>query len=452
MLSGLSQEMWQLIAFRGLQGLGAGALFPIALAIIGDIFAPSERGKYQGFFGAVFGLSSLLGPGLGGLITDNFGWQWIFYVNVPIGAVVLVIIWRTLPTVRDPNAERNIDYLGAALFIAALVPFLIGLTNKQFGEWTDPEVGGLIALGFLLGAAFVWAESRAKEPIIPLALFRIRAFTASVLAIFLAAMGFFAVVVFLPRWYQVVGGTSATEAGYQILPLLAGLIVSAVASGQIVARTGRYKALIFGALLLFAVGLFLLTNLRADTPEPLIWLWMAVTGLGVGPTFAVFTLVVQNTVPVRQLGAATSNVTLFQQLGGTIGLAITGTIFGSVMLEEVPRQMSAAGVPEQVVSGFQSGGSSTLNDLSRVGDLGASILSQVPEQFRSAVEPFIPAMVTGIHEAISIATASTFAVGIGTALLAALLVLVFLPGVKMGEGSEPAESPDRVPTPVPSTD
>jgi EmrB/QacA subfamily drug resistance transporter len=452
MLSGLSQEMWQLIAFRGLQGLGAGALFPIALAIIGDIFAPSERGKYQGFFGAVFGLSSLLGPGLGGLITDNFGWQWIFYVNVPIGVVVLVIIWRTLPTVRDPNAERNIDYLGAALFIAALVPFLIGLTNKQFGEWTDPEVGGLIALGFLLGAAFVWAESRAKEPIIPLALFRIRAFTASVLAIFLAAMGFFAVVVFLPRWYQVVGGTSATEAGYQILPLLAGLIVSAVASGQIVARTGRYKALIFGALLLFAVGLFLLTNLRADTPEPLIWLWMAVTGLGVGPTFAVFTLVVQNTVPVRQLGAATSNVTLFQQLGGTIGLAITGTIFGSVMLEEVPRQMSAAGVPEQVVSGFQSGGSSTLNDLSRVGDLGASILSQVPEQFRSAVEPFIPAMVTGIHEAISIATASTFAVGIGTALLAALLVLVFLPGVKMGEGSEPAESPDRVPTPVPSTD
>ena len=181
----------------GCRASAPGALFPIALAIIGDIFAPSERGKYQGFFGAVFGLSSLLGPGLGGLITDNFGWQWIFYVNVPIGAVVLLVIWRTLPTVRDPNAERNIDYLGAALFIAALVPFLIGLTNKQFGEWTDPEVGGLIALGFLLGAAFVWAESRAKEPIIPLALFRNRAFTASVLAIFLAAMGFFAVVVFL---------------------------------------------------------------------------------------------------------------------------------------------------------------------------------------------------------------------------------------------------------------
>ena len=265
-------------------------------------------------------------------------------------------------------------------------------------------------------------------------------------------MGFFAVVVFLPRWYQVVGGASATESGYQILPLLGGLIVSAVASGQIVARTGRYKALILGALLVFAVGLFMLTNLRADTPDALLWLWMAVTGLGVGPTFAVFTLVVQNSVPVRQLGAATSNVTLFQQLGGTIGLAITGTIFGSVMLEEVPRQMAAAGVPEPVVSGFSTGGSSTLNDLSSVGDLGASILSQVPEQFRAQVEPFIPAMVDGIHQAFSIATASTFVVGVGTALLAALLVLVALPGVKMGEGSEPVASADRVSTPVPSTD
>src|SRR5688500_12085421 len=144
LLCGLSQEMWQLIAFRGLQGLGAGALFPIALAIIGDIFAPSERGKYQGFFGAVFGVSSIIGPAIGGLITDNFGWHWVFFVNLPLGAVVLFIIWRTLPTHRDRDADRHIDYRGAALLVAALVPILIGFTNKQFGEWTDPDVGGLI--------------------------------------------------------------------------------------------------------------------------------------------------------------------------------------------------------------------------------------------------------------------------------------------------------------------
>ena len=267
-LCSLSQEMWQFILFRGIQGLGAGALFPVALAIIGDIFAPSERGRYQGFFGAVFGVSTLVGPALGGLITDNFGWHWIFLVNVPIGLVVLVVIWRTLPTRIASDVDRHIDYLGAAVLAVALVPLLIGFTNKQFGEWTDLDVGGLIALGLLLIPVFVLVESRAKEPILPLRLFRIRDFTASVLAFFLAAMGFFAAVVFLPRWFQVVNGNSATESGYQILPLLLGLIVSAIATGQIVSATKRYKALTVTALLVTALGLFLLTNIRPDTPEP----------------------------------------------------------------------------------------------------------------------------------------------------------------------------------------
>jgi EmrB/QacA subfamily drug resistance transporter len=429
--------MFQFIAFRGLQGLGAGALFPVALAIIGDIFAPSERGKYQGFFGAVFGLSSLVGPALGGIITDNVGWHWIFYVNVPIGAVVLYIIWRTLPSHHEPDADRHIDYLGAATFVAALVPILIGFTNKQSADWTDPQVGGLIALGLALAAVFVWVESRAKEPILPLHLFRIRAFSASVIAIFLAAMGFFAVVVFLPRWFQVVAGASATESGYQILPLLFGLIVSAVGSGQLVARTRRYKLLIFLALLLLAFGLFLLTNLRADTPVPLLWLWMAVAGIGIGPTFAVFTLIVQNAVPVRELGSATSSVTLFQQVGGTVGLAIVGSIFGSVFLDEVPERLTAAGVPPEFASQFASGGGDALNQIGGVGDLGASILAQVPEPLRPTVEPLIPGIVDAIHQAFSIATAATFVVGIASALIAAFVVLVVLPAGRIGWGSAP---------------
>ena len=447
-LAGLSADMAQFIAFRGLQGLGAGALFPVALSIIGDIFAPSERGKYQGFFGAVFGLSSLIGPALGGLITDTVGWHWIFYVNVPIGAIVLYIIWRTLPTHRERDADRHIDYLGAAVFVAALVPILIGFTNKASAEWTDAEVGGLIGLGAFLMAVFVWVESRAKEPILPLGLFRIRAFTASVIAIFLAAMGFFAVVVFLPRWYQVVAGASATESGYQILPLLGGLIVSAVLSGQLVARTGRYKALILGALVLLAVGLFLLTNLRADTPRPLIWLWMAIAGLGIGPTFAVFTLVVQDAVPVRELGSATSGVTLFQQVGGTVGLAIVGSIFGSVFLEEVPRQLTANGVPAQVANAFAQEGTGALNEIGGVGDLGAAILAQVPPAFRDVVEPLIPGIVDGIYQAFSLATAATFVMGIASAILAALVVLVVLPagriGQREGEQGELAEQADPV--------
>lgn len=446
LLCGLSQEMWQFILFRGIQGLGAGALFPVALAIIGDVFAPSERGKYQGFFGAVFGVSSLIGPAIGGVITDTIGWHWVFFVNLPLGALVLFIIWRTLPTHKAADVDRHIDYLGATLLVAALVPILVGFTNKQFGEWTDPDVGGLIAVGLLLAAAFVWAESRAREPILPLSLFRIRAFTVSVAAMFLAVMGFFAAVVFLPRWYQVVEGTSAAESGYQILPLLMGLIVSAVASGQIVARTGRYKPLIVGALVVLAVGLFALTNLRPDTPGPLVWLWMLVTGVGIGPAFAVFILVVQNSVPVRQLGVGTSALTLFQQVGGTVGLAITGTLFGSVFLEEVPRQLVEAGVPAQFAGQFTSGGGQALNNLAGVGDLGAAILAQVPEAVRPQVEPLIPAIVDAIYEAFSIATAATFVMGIATALLAALVVLVFMPKVRAGAGAEAAAQPSRRPT------
>jgi EmrB/QacA subfamily drug resistance transporter len=438
-LCAISGQMWQFIAFRGLQGLGAGALFPISLAIIGDIFAPSERGKYQGFFGAVFGISSLIGPAIGGILTDTVGWHWIFLVNLPLGLVVLVVIWRTLPTRIERGVERTIDYLGAAVFVAALVPTLIGLTNKQFGEWTDPDVGGLIAIGLGLATLFVWVESRAREPILALSLFRIRAFSASVFAMFFAAMGFFAAIVFMPRWYQVVQGSSATESGYQILPLLGGLIVSAIISGQLVARTGRYKALIATALVVLAIGLTLLTNLRPETPAPLVWLWMAITGIGIGPAFAVFTLAVQNSVPMEELGTATSSLTLFQQVGGTVGLAITGTIFGSALLRELPGQLLAAGVPEPVAKGFATGGSSTLNNLSGVGDLGARILAGMSPEVRAQVQPFIDGIVKGIHEAFSIATASTFTVGIITALFAALLVTIGLPSARMGATAEVGE-------------
>jgi EmrB/QacA subfamily drug resistance transporter len=434
-LCGISQEMWQFIAFRGLQGLGAGALFPVALSIIGDIFPPSERGKYQGFFGAMFGIAFLIGPAIGGLITDNIGWHWIFFVNIPLGLIVLFVIWRTLPGLHDESNKPTIDYRGAVLLIAALVPVLIGFTNKQFGEWTDPDVGGLIILGLVFVGIFVIAEARAKDPIVPLGLFRNAAFRASVAAMFLAAVGFFAAVVFLPRWFQVVLGSSATESGYQILPLVGGLIVAAIGSGQLVARTGIYKPIIVGAMLLLAGGLFLMSNIRPDTPLPLLWVEMFVTGLGIGPAFAIFTLVVQSSVPMAQLGAGTSNLTLFQQVGGTVGLAITGTLFTSTLLDEIPGQLVSAGVPEQFVSQFPITGDA-LNQLTGVGDLGAAILAQVPPAFQEQVAPLIPAIVEGIHAAFSIATGATFVIGVVTALAAAAVVLVGLPGGRMQELAE----------------
>src|SRR2546425_6608311 len=443
-LSGFSREMWQLIGFRALQGLGAGALFPVALAVIGDMYDPSERGKYQGLVGAVFGLSSLIGPAIGGVITDTIGWQWIFFVNLPVGAIVFAVIWRTLPSVRPSATAPRIDYLGASVLVAALVPILIGLTNKQFGSWTDPSVGGLIGAGLVIAAVLVWVESRAVDPIIPLALFRNRSFTISVIAMFMASMAFFTPIVFLPRWFQVVGGASATQSGYQILALLGGLIISATLSGQLVARTGRYRELALGAPVVLAIGLFLLSNLRADTPLPLLWSWMFVTGVGVGPIFSIFTLVVQGAVAPRQIGTATSSLTLFQQIGGSVGLAAAGTVFGARLLEEVPRQLAASSLPREIIGALPSSGG-VLNQLSGVGNLGQAILASAPPAARAQLEPFVPEIVAAIYRAFSLATASTFVFGIAAAVVAVLTVAL-LREVPVRVPPADARSPEEEPT------
>ena len=443
-LSGLSQTMEEFILFRGIQGLGGGAVFPIALAVVADLYTPAERGKYLGLFGAVFGVSSLVGPGLGGLITDTVGWHWIFYINIPIGLISLFILWRLLPAIKRPDAAQHIDYIGAAVFTAAITPFLIGLSNKQTGQWADPAVGGLMLVGVVLAAVFVFIESRAADPIVPLDLFRIRTFSISVASMFLAAFGFFTLVIFLPRWFQTVAGASATESGYNILPLLAGLIFSAIASGQIVARVGRYKLLMAGSLALLAVALFLFTNLRAETDRPVLWFWMALAGLGIGPSFAVFTLIVQNAVSPDRIGVATGSLTFFQQIGGTVGLTLAGTVLGDRLVTEIPTQMLASGVPQPLIDQFTSNPAAAQQlDLTGTGDLGARILAVVPDAFKATVEPVIPAIVHGIHEAISIAIASTFWIGIGGAIIAAVLVLL-LHEVPMRETFEIEDySPER---------
>ena len=425
-LSGLSQNMTQLIAFRGLQGIGAGSLFPIALAVIGDLFSPAERGKYQGLFGAVFGIAFIVGPLVGGFLTEQVSWHWIFYVNVPIGLVSLFFISRLLPTVKNPRATRNFDILGGLIFTIATGFLLVGLTQKgqtnatthALNQWTDPTVGGFILIALVGIALFVWAESRAKEPIVPLNLFRNRTYAASMVATFFAAFAFFGAIIFLPRWFQIVQGYSPTNSGLAALPLMVGLIFSSIASGLIVARTGRYKWLTVGAIVLMGISTALMTQLRADTPVPIVWAWMFISGLGVGPTFAVFTLIVQNAVPFNMLGVATSNLTFFRQIGGTVALAIVGTLFASSFQEQLAPQMLASGVPAAVVDGFTQAmhsGALDFNQLTGTGNLGQSIAAAQP-----ALAPVVPQIVAGIHKAFSLGVASTFIIGVGASILAAL--------------------------------
>src|SRR5579859_801906 len=440
-LSGLSQTMWQLILFRAIQGLGAGALFPISLAVIGDLFTPRERGKYQGLFGAVFGIAFLVGPGLGGTLTDNFSWHWVFYVNLPIVLIALGVIAWLLPTVRRPDAGRNVDYAGVLTFAAAIVPILIGLTNAENGDWGSVGVWGLILLGVVFLAIFVWVESRAREPMIPLHLFKIRTFSISMIAVFTAMFGFFGAVVFLPLWYQVVQGASATESGYKLLPFLFGLILSSVVSGQIVSRTGHYKWLAAGALAVAAVGVALMTNLRADTPDLTLWFWMFLAGLGIGPSMAVFTIIVQNAVPFEELGAATSDLTLFRQIGGTVGLTFAFTLFRNFANGDLFRQQfAAAGVPAQILNGMPAGGVSGAN-LTEVGGVNpiTQMIASLPAKAQAVVEPFSAQMTDGFRRAFSIALANSMWLGVGALVVAVLSVAMLheLP-LRHGFGTEAA--------------
>ena len=440
-LSGVSQTMEQLVFFRGVQGLGAGALFPISLAIIGDLFTPAERGKYQGLFGAVFGLSAIVGPALGGFITDAVSWHWIFYINLPIGLVSLWIIARYLPTLRVAGASRSLDYLGALVFTVGVSLLLLGLSNKQAGDWTDPNVGGFVVAGLILGAIFFAIEARATEPIVPPNLFRNRTYAGSIVATFLTSFGFFGAIIFLPLWFQSVQGSTPTESGYQIMPLLIGLIGGATLSGALVSRTGRYKVILLGGLVLMAIALTLMTQLRADTPLPVLWAWMFLAGLGIGPTFSVFTVVVQNAVPVERLGVATSNLTFFRQIGGSVGLAIVGTMFATSFREQVPVQLRAQGTPEPFVQQFQqlsaNGGGGF--DPGQVGDLGATLRAVLPPE----AQPFVEQLVAAIQQAFSLAIASTFWLGVAAVVgaIVATATIAELP-LRNTFGPAPTGAPD----------
>ena len=356
-LSGASQNMNQLVAFRAIQGLGAGGLFPIVIALIGDLYSPRDRGRFQGLFGGVFAISFLVGPFLGGWITDNISWRWVFYVNLPVGIAALAVLGTVLPNAgRRVASIRDLDYLGIALFSAGVVPFMLGLTNKgevnssgQLPNWTDLNVGGLIALGLVIVAVFVFAESKAKEPIVPLDLFRDRDYAVSMAAVFSFGIAMFAAVIYMPRFYQTVRGISATESGYFIWPLLVGLLAGSIGTGLLISRLGRYKWLMTGGAVISLIGGFLLTHLTAGVSDWVLWSWMLVLGLGTGPALAGYTVVVQNLVSGNRLGVATSTLTFLRQIGASVGLAAAGTVFSASFANRLPTNLAAEGVPQQLI-------------------------------------------------------------------------------------------------------
>jgi EmrB/QacA subfamily drug resistance transporter len=328
-LCGQAHSMTELIAFRAVQGLGAGGLIVLVQAVIGDIVPPRERGRYQGLFGAVFGLASVGGPLLGGVIVQTVSWRWIFYVNVPVGLVALVVLAVTLPA-SIPSSRPSIDYVGASLLAGALsaIVLVTSLAGTTWA-WGSSQVLLLGAVGIALFGAFVLAERRAREPIVPIELLRNRIFAVAGSLSLIVGLALFGSVTFLPLYFQTVDAASPTASGLRLLPMIAGLLTMSIVSGQLITRTGRYKTFpILGAALM-TIGLALLSRLNVGTSIVTSSLYLLILGLGLGSVMQVLVLVVQNAVDYSILGAATSAVTLARGVGGSLGTAAFGTVFST---------------------------------------------------------------------------------------------------------------------------
>ncbi|WP_308164411.1 MDR family MFS transporter [Nonomuraea sediminis] len=338
-LCGAAQDMTQLIAFRALQGLGAGALMPLSLALVIEMFPPDRGGsRIQGALGAVMALSFLAGPFVGGVFTDQVNWRWSFYVNVPLGIILMAIVWRQLPRRAGTGGGRP-DYLGIGVFTVAISALLVGLTEKGVDghTWTSAAVIVPILLALALLVMFVLVELRVEHPIVPMHLFRNRDYTLVMVISFFTAFCMYAGVVFLPRYFQSALGVSATDSGMRIYPLTLAMVTGSIVMGALMSRTRKYKPWLMASPFLMIAGTLLCVNLAVDTSPWLLAGWMVLIGLGMGPMLSGLTVAAQQSVPPQHIGVASANLTFFRQIGGSVALAFAGTAYTSVIVNEAPR-------------------------------------------------------------------------------------------------------------------
>jgi EmrB/QacA subfamily drug resistance transporter len=397
-LCGIAQNMGELIGFRAIQGLGGGGLIVLSQAIVGDLVPPRDRGKYQGLFGAVFGVTSVLGPLLGGVFVDNLSWRWVFYINVPIGIVALIVIGAVLHG-SEVKRKHRIDYLGTFL-IASVATCLVlvtslGGTTWAWGSW---QIVGLAVLGVLLLGVFIAVERRAQEPVLPLRLFRSRTFSLVAVISFVVGFAMFGALTYLPTFLQVVQGVSPTMSGIHMLPMVLGMLFTSIGSGQIVARTGHYRIFPIIGTALTAVGLLLLSRLTENSSTTEMSLYFLVFGLGLGLVMQVLVLAVQNSVGYADLGVATAGATFFRSIGASFGVSIFGTVFASGLNRRLADAL--AGVP--LPPGFDPG-----------------VISSDP----STISVLPPAVQAGVHHAYAESITRVFLFAVPVVLVAFVLSL-----------------------------
>jgi EmrB/QacA subfamily drug resistance transporter len=442
-LCGVSQDMNQLILFRIIQGLFGGMLFASAFTVLADIFPPAQRARMQGLFGAVFGLSSIVGPVVGGYITDNLGWRWVFYVNLPIGLLGVLTVLAFLPFVRTQATWRDIDVWGSATLAAGIIPLLIALSVAKDQGWTSFEVLGLgvVAVAFL--AAFYIIERRVEHPIVPFELFKNRTFAVSMVVGFLSALGMFGMIIFIPLETQGVLGVSVTNSGLLLTPMMLGLIVASTLTGQIMVRVKHYHYLGTIGAALMMLGIYLVAQTTPSTSQAWLTLAIVIVGAGLGITFPLYINAVQSALPTRYLGVGTSQIQFWRNIGGTVSSAVLGSLLVQRLPGAIKQQLGTLNLPASLhPSSLVS--TTNPNELFDPGKIAAT-KAKLPPQ----VAPFFDQIMHAIRQALAVTLHDLFIVAvvlIGLALIATL----FMPDVPLrARTRQQAEQPafGEVPTP-----
>ncbi len=443
-LCGLALNMTELILFRGLQGIGGGAMMVNSFAVIGDVFPPAERGKYQGMIGAVFGLSSVAGPLLGGWITDHTTWRWVFYVNIPVGVFALLVLSSALPKIKALHQDRTIDWLGAFFIVTTLIPLLLSLVwAGSLYAWSSWQIIGLLVFAAVSIIVFVQVEKKARNPIIALTLFQNKTFVVAALSMFLTAMAMFGGIIYIPLFSQGVIGGSATHAGLVLTPMMFSLVVASTISGQIISRTGKYKILAIVGTVIITGALFYFATLNVGTSNTSLIMRMIFLGLGLGSTMPIFTIAVQSAFAQSRIGEVTAASQLFRSVGGTVGTAILGGILNSSLNKQVPQLEQEPFAAEIRQFGLNSHGGgldasmiqSVLNHTNRKHI--EAVLQQVPGEHHTAVMNNFSHFIASAKVIFANAVSNIFLIS-GVLMIIALIVVFFLPEIPLRKSNRPA--------------
>ncbi|MFD1395438.1 MDR family MFS transporter [Kroppenstedtia eburnea] len=442
-LCGTASDMIQLIIYRGIQGFGGGMIMSTAFTAVGDLFSPRERGRWQGLMSSVFGLSSVLGPTLGGYIVDHFDWHWVFWIFLPVGLVAFFLILRLFPNTETGGEKKRIDYFGSLFLIFTMIPMLLAFSwAGENYAWTSFEILGLFAFSIAALAIFILIEKRAENPVLPLDLFKNKIFTLSNIIGFLIGIGMFSSIMFMPFFIQGVMGTSASKSGFVMMFMTLSMVFTSTITGQVVTRTGKYKKLALTGALIMAIGMYLLSTMDTDTSNRMAAINLIVVGLGLGMAFPIFNLTIQNAVPHSNLGVATASIQLFRQMGGTVGVAVMGSVMSSRMESKLTEGLN----------NFPAGHASGLTDKLKGLDPQILLSPEKLEDLRSQIPPEMSGLFDQIihflREAMSFALSGVFLSGMGVMLLAVILTL-FLPEIPLrtsnrdpseGEGDQGRDS------------